>query len=221
VTKVRIWDLPTRVFHWALLAAVVGLFVTGNVGGEWMDWHARCGYAVLSLLLFRVIWGFVGGRWSRFISFIPSSAALLAYVRKPVHGVGHNPLGALSVLALLAVLAMQVGTGLISDDEIAFTGPLVRFVSEHTVSVATGYHKHVGKLILLALVGLHVLAILFYGVLKKQQLVKAMISGDQEAPEPAPPAARDDAITRMGALVLFLGCCAVVAWMTSLGNAAG
>ena len=123
--KIRVWDLPTRLFHWALVACVVGLVATAYMRRRGMDWHARIGYAVLTLLLFRLVWGLVGGRWSRFASFLYAPAASWRYLRgqpHPDHLVGHNPLGAGSVFAMLLVLLAQVATGLVGDDEIAFRG---------------------------------------------------------------------------------------------------
>ena len=101
MNRVRVWDLPTRVFHWSLVFFFAGLVLTGEVGGQAMVWHFRFGYSVLSLLLFRLIWGFVGGRWSRFSAFIAGPATILRYARgegTAQQSVGHNPLGALSVL---------------------------------------------------------------------------------------------------------------------------
>jgi len=150
--------------------------------------------------------------------FYSSPARALRYLRgihEPADLVGHNPLGAWSVLALLLLLAAQVGSGLLSDDEIAFAGPLTRFVSSATVELATAYHTEVGKLLLLALVTLHVLSIVFYAVKKKQALVPAMLSGDKQLPMPAP-AARDDAWTRLGALLLFVLCAALAWWVSRL-----
>ena len=220
---VRVWDLPTRLFHWALVVCVVGLVITANVGGNWMNWHLRLGYTVLSLLLFRLVWGFVGGHWSRFSSFIYGPGTVLAYLRgdaRPEHQVGHNPLGMLSVLALLFILLAQVGTGLISDDEIAFTGPLVRFVSGETVSDATGYHKDIGKFIVIALVVIHLLAIAFYKLVKKDNLVRPMLNGDKEVGFPAR-SARDTTGSRIAALVVYGLCAAAVYGLVSLGNMNG
>lgn len=217
---IRVWDLPTRLFHWLLAACVVGLIVTGSIGGNWMNWHLRLGYAVLTLLLFRVVWGFIGGYWSRFGSFTYAPSSLLAYLKgrgKPEHQVGHSPMGALSVFGLLLILAAQVGTGLISDDEIAFFGPLVRFVSGDTVSMATGYHKNVGKLIVFLLVGLHLLAIAYYKWVKKQGLVRPMIVGDKQVPVPAR-SARDTAASRALALVVLAVCAGAVTWLVGLGT---
>jgi cytochrome b len=220
---VRVWDLPTRLFHWALAACVIGLIITANVGGNWMEWHGRLGYTVLSLLLFRIVWGFVGGHWSRFGSFLYGPGTMLAYLRgdaRPEHQVGHNPLGMLSVFALITILLLQVSTGLFSDDEIAFTGPLVSLVSGETVSQATSYHKSVGKLILIGLVLLHVLAILFYKWVKKDNLVRPMVLGDKQVPV-AVPSARDTASSRVLALGVWALCAGVVYWIVGLGQAGG
>jgi cytochrome b len=218
---IRVWDLPTRLFHWLLAACVIGLVITGSVGGNWMNWHLRLGYAVLTLLLFRLVWGFVGGHWSRFASFLYLPSSLVAYLRgqsTPEHEAGHSPLGALSVFGLLLILAIQVASGLMSDDEIAVSGPLTRFVSGDTVSLATGYHTEVGKFIVIALVVLHVLAILFYKLVRKQSLVRPMVVGDKQLATPVRPA-RDTTGTRLLALVVLLLCGAAVNWLVSFGNA--
>ncbi|MGH6625603.1 MAG: cytochrome b/b6 domain-containing protein [Burkholderiaceae bacterium] len=219
-SKVRVWDLPTRIFHWALVAFVVASAITGYIGGSVMVWHFRSGYAVFSLLLFRILWGLVGGRWSRFASFIYSPTSLINYLRgqgRPEHSVGHSPLGAGSVFALLGFLSAQVATGLFSDDEIAFAGPLTRFVSNATVSQATSYHKQIGQWVLIALVLLHVLAILFYLWKKKNNLIKPMILGDKLLATPVP-SSRDDTWSRVAAAVLFGLCAALVAWLVALGG---
>mgnify|MGYP003610026477 FL=1 len=132
MSTVRIWDLPTRLFHWALFVCVVALVVTAKVGGNAMNLHLRLGQVVFALLLFRLLWGFVGGHWSRFASFFPTPARLARYLggrATAADTAGHNPLGALSVLAMLLVLGAQVGSGLFSDDDIAFSGPLTALVS--------------------------------------------------------------------------------------------
>ena len=164
---VRVWDLPTRVFHWLLALAVIGLVITGKVGGNALVWHMRLGLLVLALLAFRLVWGLVGGRWSRFASFVHGPATVLRYLRGQARpgehlDVGHNPLGAGSVFALLAVLIAQVATGLLADDEIATTGPLNKYVATATGLLATGWHKGYGQWLLLGLVALHLGAIAFY-----------------------------------------------------------
>ena len=205
-TTVRVWDLPTRLFHWALVVCVIGLITTAQLGGAAMLWHFQLGYLTLSLLLFRIVWGWVGGRWSRFSSFLYSPTALWRYIKQPTAphpSVGHSPLGALSVFALLAVLLLQVSSGLMSDDEISNAGPLSRFVSGYLVSNATDYHKNIGKFILLGLALLHVAAIFFYLFKKKENLISPMVTGDKQLPSPMPPT-RDDARNRLLALLLFL-----------------
>ncbi len=212
---VRVWDLPTRVFHWALVAAVVGLVTSAQIGGEAMAWHFRFGYAVLTLLLFRILWGLVGGHWSRFASFIYSPATILGYLKgqgKPEHAIGHNPMGSLSVFAMLAILLLQVGSGLFSDDEIAAAGPLVSLASNTWVSLATHYHAEIGKLILLGLVLLHVGTILFYRFKKGENLVKPMVHGNKETPLTVQ-SSRDDAKSRLLAVALLLLSAAMVAFL--------
>lgn len=218
---VRVWDLPVRLFHWALAACVVALVITAKVGGNAMEWHFRLGYVVLALLVFRIVWGVVGGRWSRFTTFIYSPGRLLRYLRGAAHaedGVGHSPLGALSVFGLLAVLAAQVVTGLLSDDEIAFSGPLTRFVSNAVVGQATSYHKEIGQYLVIGLVVLHVLAIVFYVAVRRQQLVGPMVHGDKLLAQPAAPS-RDDAASRILALVILAASGALAWWVSTLGGA--
>lgn len=221
---VRVWDLPTRLFHWLLAACVIGSVVTAKVGGNAMVWHFRLGYAILTLLAFRLIWGFVGGRWSRFASFIYSPRSLLRYLKgeRPAHAhweVGHSPLGALSVLGLLAILLAQVATGLVADDEIANTGPLIRFVSGAASSLATTWHKAYGQWLIIGLVALHVLAVAVY-YFRKNNLVSPMLHGDKPLGADVPPS-RDTSASRLLALVLTALCAAGVAWLIALGQATG
>ena len=209
----RVWDLPTRIFHWSLVICIIALVTTGLIGGNAMLWHMRFGFTVLSLLLFRVVWGLIGGRWSRFVSFIYAPSTVLAYLKgvgKTQHSVGHNPLGAGSVFAMLLILLAQVGTGLFSDDDIATSGPLSKFVSNAIVAAATSYHKNIGKYILLGLVVLHIAAIVFYLMKKKENLIAPMIHGDKLLEHPLP-ASRDDAGSRMLAAVVFGACAGLVA----------
>lgn len=218
---VRVWDLPTRAFHWLLAAAVVGLAITGHVGGNALVWHMRLGLLAGALLVFRVLWGLVGGRWSRFANFVYAPATLLRYLRGPHRPddhfeVGHNPLGAFSVFALLALLSVQVGTGLVADDEIATVGPLNRFVATATGLTATSWHKGYGQWILGALVLLHLAAIAYYWR-RGKALVPAMLSGDKVLP-PQVPASLDNARTRGAALLLFGLCLALAVWVARLGG---
>lgn len=220
-SSARIWDLPTRIFHWLLAASVIALVVTAKMGGNAMEWHLRLGHAVLALLAFRILWGLVGGHWSRFATFTPSPARLLRYVRGQgsiADNNGHNPLGALSVWAMLLVLCAQVGSGLFSDDEIAFSGPLTRFVSGDTINWATVWHKEEGQWLLLALIALHLCAIVFYSLVRRKRLVAAMLHGDQPAPL-GTPRARDGMAQRILALVLAALCASGAWWMYSLSAA--
>ena len=220
--SVRIWDLPTRLFHWSLAACVIGLFISAKMGGNAMVWHLRLGYAVLALLLFRLCWGFIGGRWSRFSAFLYSPARVLRYLHgqgDARDGVGHNPLGALSVFGLLGILALQVGSGLLSDDEIAFAGPLTRFVSNAVVGQATGYHKEIGQYLVMGLVALHLLAVLFYVLVRRERLVRPMVHGDKTLPAPTTPS-RDDAASRALALVVLAASGALAWWVSTLAGAA-
>ena len=222
LTSVRVWDLPTRVFHWVLALTIVASVVSAKIGGNAMIWHFRFGYVVFALIAFRVLWGLVGGRWSRFSSFIYAPGTVSRYLRgqsRPDehHDVGHNPLGSFSVIALLAFLALQVASGLVADDEIANVGPLNRFVSGALASQATHWHKDYGQWILLALVALHILAILYYLLGKKRNLVRPMIVGDKPLPT-GTPAATDTGATRLLALLVAALCAGGVGWVASLGG---
>lgn len=222
LVAVRVWDLPTRLFHWGLVVCVVVSFVTGQIGGNALVWHMRSGFTIFALLAFRLLWGLVGGRWSRFASFVVSPASVLRYLRRQSrpddhHDVGHNPLGALSVLALITILAAQVGTGLFADDEIATTGPLNRFVSSATGLALTAWHKGWGKGLILALVSLHLAAILWYRFGRRVDLVRPMLTGDKALP-PGVPASNDGPGMRGFAAVLLALCAGGVAWLVALGG---
>ena len=185
-----------------------------------MPWHYRFGYCVLTLLLFRLVWGIAGGKWSRFVSFIYAPHNILRYLKgqgDPLHSVGHNPLGAFSVFAMLALLLAQVSTGLISDDEISAAGPLTKFVSNATVSLASGYHVTIGKIVVIFLIVTHIVVILFYLYKKRENLIKPMLYGDKLLPADIP-ASVDTAATRSLALAILLVCAASVYWLVSLGG---
>lgn len=217
---IRVWDLPTRVFHWGLVFCVVGLFITGKTGGAAMVWHSRIGYAVASLLLFRLAWGWMGGYWSRFEAFRYRPRMVLDYIRAktgPGVEVGHSPLGTISVFALLIFLIAQVTTGLFSDDKAEFAGPLSVFVSDATARSATRYHKNVGQFILLALVFLHLVAIAYYQLRKGTNLLGPMWHGNKLVAFSAP-ASRDDWPSRLLAAIVMIACSLLVAWLVRLGG---
>jgi cytochrome b len=185
---VRIWDLPTRVFHWSLVFLILALVITGQVGGDAMLWHFRCGYGVLSLLLFRLMWGFVGGYWSRWRQLTCTPSALRQYFsgrQAHPHFLGHNPVGSLSVIFILTLLLLQVSTGLFSDDEISNSGPLTVWASGSIVSLATQWHKDLGKILVLLLIAIHITAIVWYHIKKQENLTRAMVLGDKNSELPA------------------------------------
>ena len=219
-TTIRVWDLPTRIFHWALAFCVFGLLITGFSGGDAMPWHYRFGYSVLTLVLFRLVWGVTGGKWSRFASFLYAPSSIIRYFKgqsDPLHSVGHNPLGAFSVFAMLVMLLAQVSTGLISDDEISAAGPLTKFVSNATVSLASSYHVTIGKIVVIFLVVTHLVAIVFYLYKKRENLIKPMLHGDKLLPANTPVSV-DTAGTRGLALAILLVCAAAVYGLVSLGG---
>ncbi len=213
-TSLRIWDLPTRLFHFALIACVAGLIITGEIGGDVMTLHFYLGYAVLTLVFFRLVWGVVGGHWSRFIHFIPTPTELRAYIASLKHlhaqpSAGHNPLGALSVLAMLLVLLAQVLSGFLSDDEVSVSGPWTAWAPGVWVECASEYHTEIGKAVLISLVLLHVGAVLFHKYIKGDDLITPMVSGDKALPEDmaqTTPASVDTWVTRTKALLVLALC---------------
>ena len=223
VKPVRIWDLPTRLFHWALALSVVASIASAKIGGAAMVWHFRLGYLALGLILFRLVWGLVGGHWSRFSTFVASPVTVWRYLRTGGGAsaqrldIGHNPLGAWSVLAMLALLAFQVATGLVADDEIANLGPLNRLVSSETALLATSWHRGVGEKVLIGLLVLHVAAITYHRFRKGQDLVRPMWTGDKTLPADTP-ASADGWPHRLKALVIAGAAAAVVAWVIRLGT---
>ncbi|MEO8409242.1 MAG: cytochrome b/b6 domain-containing protein [Propionivibrio sp.] len=174
--RIRVWDLPTRLFHWLLVALIAAAVISVKIGGNAMDWHGRFGLAILGLLAFRLTWGFLGSSHARFASFFPTPSSVQAYLRGEWRGVGHNPLGAFSVFGMLALIIVQFSTGLFANDDIAFDGPLRRLVSKELSDQLTGIHKLSIKF-LIALIVLHLAAIAFYAVVKKDRLVGPMITG--------------------------------------------
>ena len=219
-SSVRIWDLPTRLFHWLFAASVIGAVVTVKVGGSWMDWHMPLGITALVLLVFRLIWGFTGSRYARFANFVVAPRQTVAYLKTKPHpkSPGHNPLGAWSVLALLLVVGIQAFTGLFTTDDILVQGPLNQFVSGDVASVMTSIHKFNEKPLFI-LVGLHLLAIIVYAI-KGEKLVPPMLTGDKsEQHVPAnTPSARDDIGLRAWAVVLIVLLGSIGWWLIELGN---
>ena len=179
-----VWDLPLRATHWALAVTVAGAWVTHYAGTRWFAWHRSFGYATLVLVAFRIIWGFAGTRHSRFASFVRGPGPVLAYLRSRPLGAtpGHNPLGALSVIAMLASLFLQAATGLFANDEIVSAGPFYGWIAPATSNRVTGLHEANSNL-LLVLLALHVLAIAWYERVAGRSLLRAMITGHKPAAE--------------------------------------
>jgi cytochrome b len=176
-----VWDLPVRVAHWLLVLAVATSVATHYAGVEWFSWHRRSGYAVLVLVAFRVAWGFLGTRHARFASFLHGPRTIRDYLRGRTSGaVGHNPLGGLFVVAMLAVLLLQACTGLFANDEIMNAGPFYGWIDHASSNRLTSLHRFNSKL-LFALIGLHLVAITWYVAVRGQPLLRAMITGRKPA----------------------------------------
>jgi cytochrome b len=191
-----VWDLPTRLFHWTLVALILLQFLSGDFGLIPMSWHYWVGYATLALVVFRVLWGFAGSHTSRFASFLRGPGAVAHYARETAAGrhvqvIGHNPVGGWSVLLMLLSILAQSITGLFSSDDLEEAGPLVDRVSEATVEWMTRVH-HLNRWLLVLLIVLHVGAVLMHWVIRRDNLVAAMIHGrgrvsaQDEAPRIAP-----------------------------------
>jgi cytochrome b len=174
---VKVWDLPTRLFHW-LIVLLVGFSWWSAETGH-MDWHYKSGMMILNLVTFRIVWGLIGGSTARFAGFVKSPMAILAYLRRPKdkpHAAGHNPLGGYSVIALLLLLAIQVGTGVFSVDVDGIeSGPLSYLVSFDQGRLAAEVH-HLSFTLLQVLVGLHLLAIAYYRI-RGRKLIVPMVTG--------------------------------------------
>jgi cytochrome b len=214
--RIRVWDLPTRLFHWLLVLSIAGSFATGLTGGGWIIWHERLGYLALALILFRIGWGFIGARTSRFSDFIRGPGAIIRYLKtgiNPTHG--HSPLGALAVIALLLAVLVQAMTGLIIDDEIANKGPLADKVPNAWVSLASTIHR-MNKWVLGGLIALHLCAIAFYTFVKKDSLVGPMVSGTREVDEPLANQTEDTNSRPVAASIVAIVCVAFVYWLTQV-----
>jgi cytochrome b len=201
---IKVWDAPVRLFHWLLVALVALSVSTGYLGGNLMQWHIRSGCAILGLLIFRLLWGFAGSGTARFASFVRGPRAALGYAlgllsRRPSHTPGHNPLGGWMVVLLLASALLQAVTGLFSNDDIATEGPLYDKVSKATSDAITAVHT-ANAVVLLALIGVHVAAVLFYLWYKRENLVWPMFTGVKRMPAQALPPARFAGVLRALAL---------------------
>lgn len=220
--SIRLWDLPTRLFHWGLVFCVVAAYATAKLGGLWMDWHIRFGLSALGLIAFRMAWGIVGPRYARFSHFVRGPDALIHYLKGSLQpAVGHNPLGGLSVLTMLLVFGFQAVSGLFANDDVLSAGPLAHIDSGWSATL-TGLHK-LNEWVMLALVAMHVGAIAWYQKIRGRNLVGPMIHGDIVVPTSSPitpPPATDDWKVRTTAAVLAFLIGALVWWISRLGGGA-
>lgn len=212
---VRVWDLPVRLFHWSLVGLLGYSWWSGEEGGMALESHMWSGYAVLSLVLFRVAWGFVGSDTARFTQFVRGPRAVLAslrelWSRRPLPHTGHNPAGGWMVLALLTCLLVQTVSGLFANDDLFNEGPLYKYAGDSLSDALTAVH-HFNFAVLLVLVALHVAAVAWHRLRKGEPLVGAMIHGYKPIEGPAPVLAR--AWRALPWLALGAG---VVAFVTSL-----
>ncbi|HVZ08581.1 cytochrome b/b6 domain-containing protein [Rhodopila sp.] len=212
---ITVWDLPTRLFHW-ILVVLIGL-AWWTERSNHMDWHMLVGYAVLALLIFRVIWGFVGSDTARFSGFVRSPLAALRHLsrlarREPDTEVGHNAAGGWMVLLMLALIGVQAGTGLFANDDIMTEGPLMHLVGKDRSDWLTHIHG-LNFTLIQAVVVLHVLAILVYLVLKRQNLLRPMITGTKAMPAGMAPPRLRSPLLALATLVVAAG---IVAWIVRL-----
>ena len=218
--RLRVWDLPTRLFHVTFALVIVGAIACAKLGAGLMTWHTRLGIVALALFFFRVVWGLVGPHYARFSQFVVSPARAWQYLRRTGNAgdaaVGHNPAGGWSVIAMLVIIGLQAVTGLFANDDIAVEGPLARYVSEALSSTLTGLHK-LNEKPLFAILILHVLAIANYSA-KGHSLVRPMITGDINGSgvPPGTPASRDDMVTRLTALLIAAVAASGAWWLLRL-----
>ena len=177
IKPIEIWDLPLRLFHWLLVLFIIAAYILGNLGGVYLEWHIHAGIVILSLLAFRLVWGFVGSTHSRFRHFVPSFPRLYAYLLSPKPVLGHSPLAALWIIVILLLLLFCSASGLFSvDDEIGIEGPFSRFVTSSWNQSLTGIHFILQNLIQF-FVALHLIAIAFYLAVKGNNLLLPMVTG--------------------------------------------
>ncbi|QGM97780.1 cytochrome b/b6 domain-containing protein [Methylocystis parvus] len=206
----KVWDLPVRLVHWGLVVALAGAYVTNKLGAGYFTLHLFFGYATIILVTFRILWGFVGTRHARFAHFVEGPRGVLRYVSAVGRGrhtryVGHNPLGALMVLTLLALVGAQAVLGLFGDDEIFNSGPLAGLVTKQQSLFFTSLHRKLFYVILAA-AGLHVAAVLAHVAIKKEPLIHAMIHGSKPGGLVEP----DEAITSSRGRLAFILTAAII-----------
>ena len=216
-SHIKLWDAPLRIFHWTFAIAVTASIATGWLGGGLMIWHGRLGLLVLGLLVFRVLWGFAGSTYARWSRILSAAFGVGSYLQGNWREAGHNPLGALSVLAMLGLVGFQVVSGLMATDDIAFKGPLYALVSSDAGNWLTGLHRQ-AKWLLVGFIGLHLVAIAYYALIKRKPLVRAMLSGRAKREQPAQQDAQGGSLIAVVLVVLLAvgavwGVQSVAGWM--------
>ena len=214
IKKFLIWDLPLRLFHWSFVLTIFALWYTAEQGSELVEIHMQIGYVALALLVFRVLWGFIGPTHARFSQFIPSPNKLLNYLlAKSEHkeAPGHNPLGALMVVLMIVLVLVQAISGLFIDNEVFSTGPYNSLVSSDTEKFMSFIHHNTFDLVLGA-IALHIAAIGYYTFIKKKNLILPMITGQKSAND----VDKSDAIPHSKiilAIVIATLCAAFIYWL--------
>lgn len=213
--RIKVWDLPVRLFHWAIVLLIAVAWGTQEY--DRMEWHVWTGYTILTLLLFRLIWGFIGSDTARFNRFLKSPVAAMRHLahitrREADREIGHNAAGGWMVLLMLALIGAQAGTGLFANDDANTEGPLMHLVSKETSDWLSHIHAINFNLILAAVV-LHILAILAYALLKRQDLVRPMVTGAKDLPDDAVP---PRLLSPVWAAMVLLVAAGLVAWVVRL-----
>jgi cytochrome b len=213
--RIKVWDLPVRLFHWSIVVLIAAAWTTQELNK--MEWHMRIGYAILALLLFRIVWGFIGSDTARFVRFLKSPAAALRHLshlrrREPDREIGHNAAGGWVVLLMLVLLGVQAGTGLFSNDDSDSDGPLMHLIGKDQSDFISKIHSLNFNLIL-AVIVLHVAAIGAYAVLKRQNLVRPMLTGTKEMPGDA---AAPRLVNPIWAAVTLAAAAGAVLWLVNL-----
>ncbi len=215
-STIEVWDLPVRLFHWLLVLAVLGAYISHEAGIEYFIYHLWCGYAVVILVSFRILWGVLGTYHARFWNFLKKPTHTIRYGidlvnNKETHYTGHNPLGAWMVIMLLIALLAQGITGLFGNDEILNFGPLYGYVSNEFSLKLTSIHRQLFDL-LVAAVAIHVLAVTFHLVIKKENLIRAMLTGRKPRNQVNSSVEIQSSRLWLAAL-LVLGLCAALVWL--------
>lgn len=215
--KVLVWDWPVRLLHWVMVLLFTGLIVTGKGDGDYMEWHFYMGYALSAVILARIAYGFIGSDFAKFKHFLYHPLEVLSYSKTLIVGkgeayLGHNPVGGVMVIVLLLALSVQWGTGLFSSDEIFWFGPFYGMVSDDLTATFASLHHSLPN-ILLALVALHILAVLYHELRFGERLVAAMLHGKKKHHTEVE---KHASTPRIGVVLSLGGALAWLAWLWSI-----